>query len=80
MKLHIDASFDVAIARAVAGEDPAEYMLAYAAGRNRAEQGCDAEADWLLLKSNPMTSAARLAGFIEGLASTRDPAQWGGAR
>ena len=80
MKLHPDASFDAAAGRAVAGEDPTTYMVAYSAGRNRAEQGCDVEADWLLLKTNPAVSAAVMAGFIEGLASTRDPAQWGGAR
>lgn len=74
-----DASFDLAAARAEASDDPTAYLLAYSSGRGRAQQGCDVEADWLLLKASARTSPAMLAGFIEGLASTRE-LQQGGAR
>ncbi|MFI2184561.1 hypothetical protein [Streptomyces sioyaensis] len=71
MRLPSDLSFDVAAARADAGEDPQGYLLGYSSGRGRADQGCDVEADWLLLKADPTASHAVLAGFIEGLASAR---------
>ncbi|MER0477018.1 hypothetical protein ABR737_01365 [Streptomyces sp. Edi2] len=71
MRLRPDTAFDAAAARAEAGADPTAYLLAYASGRSRAQQGGDIEADWLLLTTRSETSAAVLAGFIEGLASTR---------
>jgi len=75
-----DVEFDMAAARAERGEDPAGYLLAFCAGRDRARGGLDVEADWLLLKAHPKATASLLAGFIEGLASTRSLAQRGGAR
>ncbi|MFG2400712.1 hypothetical protein [Streptomyces lydicus] len=76
----MDVAFDLAADHSSSSEDQTAFLLAFGAGRSRAQHGCDVEADWLLLKAHPETSAALLAGFIEGLASTRSLAQWGGAR
>lgn len=73
-----DAALELAESRAEAGDDPDTYLLAYSSGRNRAQQGCDVEADWLLLKANHSATPAMLAGFLEGLASTREFPKGGG--
>ncbi|MFG2826047.1 hypothetical protein ACGFWI_00965 [Streptomyces sp. NPDC048434] len=73
-----DISFDLAADHSAESQDQSSFLLAYSSGRSRVRQGCDVEADWLLLKASARTSPAMLAGFIEGLASTRELPKGGG--
>ncbi|WP_433855108.1 hypothetical protein [Streptomyces kronopolitis] len=43
-------------------------------------QGKDIEMVWPRPTAERDVAPAVLAGFVEGLASTRDPVQWGGDR
>jgi hypothetical protein len=56
--------------KGMANGDRAAYLLAFSRARDDAEFG-DPESRWLRMLADRRTPAAALAGYTEGLASTR---------
>lgn len=76
----LSAAFELATDHSNTSDDQCRFLFAFAVARMAVVQGRDVEAQWLRMNAQRDVSPAALAGFIEGLASTRCPVQWGGAR
>lgn len=71
---------DLATEHSAQSDDQRQFLTSYAIARAGVEQGHDVEAVWRRMLAHRDTSPAALAGYVEGLASTRSLAHWGGAR
>lgn len=76
-----EAATELATRHSAESEDQSLYLATFDATREAVVKGGDVEMAWLRLTAQrESVSPAVLAGFVEGLASTRPPVKKGGAR